>query len=307
MVFPSMLSYAQNHEDVFLRRRLFPDQKEGFYIDVGANDPVSLSVTKHFYDSGWCGLNIEPQREVFTRLVRDRPRDINLNVALSDRPGNSTLYEAIGANGGLSTLSCAQAEAHRARGVRFAEYSVPITTLSAVAEHYVRRPIDFMSIDVEGHEQEVLKGGDWKRWRPRVLVIESITPLCGQSAYLAWEDLLLAEDYIYAHFDGVNRFYVRCEDRHLIEALGKPVNATDDYVPFEYHRQILELREALACGSEPRQDDVAHFARKIRAMKTRFPHAYALLRRAYRMTTTLRSLNASIGSYRPRAAHSRHD
>ena len=54
-----MVSYAQNHEDVLLRR-VFPDEPNGFYIDVGANDPVRDSVTKHFYDRGWHGINIEP-------------------------------------------------------------------------------------------------------------------------------------------------------------------------------------------------------------------------------------------------------
>jgi FkbM family methyltransferase len=297
-----MLSFGQNHEDVFLRRRVFPDLKDGFYIDVGANDPLSLSVTKHFYESGWCGINIEPLRGVFTRLDRDRPRDINLNIGISDRPGKATLYEAIGANGGLSTLSYAQAEEHRARGVRFVEYSVPITTLRAVTEQYVRRPIDFMSIDVEGHELEVVKGGDWKRWRPRVLVIESITPLAGRPAHIAWEGVLLAADYLYAYFDGVNRYYVRCEESHLIQALGKPVNATDHYVPYEYQHQIEELREALANGSQLCQDDVARIARKLCTMKARFPYAYALLRQAYRLTARLRRLKLDPGVNHRRAA-----
>ena len=63
----SMISYAQNQEDVLLRRE-FPDCTNGFYIDVGANDPVWDSVTKHFYDRGWHGINIEPGLEPYEPL-----------------------------------------------------------------------------------------------------------------------------------------------------------------------------------------------------------------------------------------------
>ena len=78
-----MISYAQNREDVLLAR-VFHDVKAGFYVDVGANDPEHCSVTKHFYDLGWRGINFEPGR-VFEKLAAARPRDINLNVAASDR------------------------------------------------------------------------------------------------------------------------------------------------------------------------------------------------------------------------------
>src|SRR5262249_31332093 len=102
----SMVSYAQNAEDVLLNR-LFPDGV-GFYIDVGAHDPVHLSVTKHFYDRGWSGINLEPEPVGFAKLCDQRPRDINLNVGVSDHDGAMTFYEAPGATG-WSTFSLAQA------------------------------------------------------------------------------------------------------------------------------------------------------------------------------------------------------
>src|SRR5438876_9312099 len=66
----SLISYAQNFEDVMLGR-VFAGRKTGFYVDVGAADPVNLSVTKWFYDLGWSGLNIEPNRPLFERLATD--------------------------------------------------------------------------------------------------------------------------------------------------------------------------------------------------------------------------------------------
>src|SRR6202034_3167272 len=86
-----MISYAQNFEDVMLRR-VFRDRKQGFYIDVGAMDPVVESVTKFFYDEGWSGINIEPNEWFYSKLLQDRPRDINLNLAVGEREEKKELY-----------------------------------------------------------------------------------------------------------------------------------------------------------------------------------------------------------------------
>ena len=98
----SFISYAQNHEDVMLYRAL-REVKEGFYIDVGAQDPVIDSVTKAFYERGWRGINIEPNEEYFRKLQDDRPHDINLLTAVGREPGAISFYEV--AHTGLSTTS----------------------------------------------------------------------------------------------------------------------------------------------------------------------------------------------------------
>src|SRR4051812_41620263 len=85
------LSYAQNAEDVLLRRA-FPHD-DGFYIDAGANDPTFHSVTKALYDLGWSGVNIEPIPELHRRLGVDRPRDVNLWSGVSDQQGELTFFE----------------------------------------------------------------------------------------------------------------------------------------------------------------------------------------------------------------------
>ncbi len=87
----AMISYAQNGEDVILARALAASN--GFYVDVGAAHPVGHSVTKWFYDQGWCGVNIEPLPLFFALIEEDRPRDINLNAVASDVAGERTLFE----------------------------------------------------------------------------------------------------------------------------------------------------------------------------------------------------------------------
>jgi len=198
----TMISYAQNGEDVLLDR-LFP-HGPGFYIDVGAHDPVHLSVTKHFYDRGWSESISTRNRWRFARLRDQRPRDINLNVGVSDREGTMTFYEAPGATG-WSTFSRAQADQLRARGLEVIERTVPVITLANLCDRYVNRPIDFLKIDAESHEAEVIRGGDWRRWRPRVVLVES-------AERPAWETDLLEAEYLFAIFDGINRFYVRSEN-----------------------------------------------------------------------------------------------
>ena len=87
-----MISYAQNYEDVILNRA-FGGKPRGFYIDVGAWDPTVDSVTKHFYDLGWSGINVEPAAEPFRALQTERPRDLNLQVALGDCRAMGNFYE----------------------------------------------------------------------------------------------------------------------------------------------------------------------------------------------------------------------
>ena len=77
-----LISYAQNREDVYINW-LLSGKNKGFYVDVGANDPVHDSVTKFFYDRGWSGINIEPINEHYKNLTKERPRDINLQIGVA--------------------------------------------------------------------------------------------------------------------------------------------------------------------------------------------------------------------------------
>ena len=105
----TFVSYAQNYEDVILRRAL-GDVEKGFYIDVGAYHPFVDSVSKAFYDAGWHGINIEPVSEWYKKLQQDRPNDINLQIAVGARKGNLDFFEVVGT--GLSTHDKLIAERH---------------------------------------------------------------------------------------------------------------------------------------------------------------------------------------------------
>lgn len=228
------ISYSQNNEDVLLWRAL-GHVKDGFYIDVGASDPVEHSVTRAFYDAGWHGINIEPLPAHIEAFQEQRPRDLNLAVAAGSAEGSLTLYD-VPAVRGWASPEAAVAELHRAEGHQVAELAVPVRTLASICAEHVRGEIHFLKIDVEGFEAEVLRGMDFARWRPWVLVIEATLPNSRETNHEAWEHLVTGQRYRYAWFDGLNRYYVAEEHLALMRHFGIQPNVFDDYISWHLDR-----------------------------------------------------------------------
>ena len=153
--------------------RLLGNKKKGFFVDIGAYDPYYISNTMRFYRRGWRGINVEPNRESWKRFVTFRPRDINLNVGIGVKKG-SLLYYSIDPPT-LSTFQEDQAEGYIKRGFTLLEKTkVPVVPLKNILKKYVNKVIvDFISIDVEGMEMDVLKSNDWRAFRPKYICIES--------------------------------------------------------------------------------------------------------------------------------------
>lgn len=232
-----MISYAQNHEDVVLAR-CFRGQASGFYIDVGAWDPDNDSVTRHFYDNGWSGINIEPNSTYYDKLAKARKRDINLQVVIST--ANTEVVDFIQCEGsGLSGLS-GLVDANGITSAGFVAHTkqVKVAKLCDIVETYARRSVDFLKIDVEGAEKQVLESAEWKGFRPRIIVVEAIKPLTHEYNWFEWEGILLSNNYQFALFDGLNRFYFRSEEPSLRQPLSIPCNILDNYVSHSF--AILE-------------------------------------------------------------------
>lgn len=234
----TLISYSQNFEDVLLWRAL-KHVPQGFYIDVGANDPVLHSVTKTFYDAGWHGINIEPMPSYHAPFLEQRPRDINLGCAAGAAAGEITLFEVPSMNGWASTDADVAAQ-HRADGYEVTQATVPLRTLAEICASHVAGEIHFLKIDVEGFEGEVLKGMDFARWRPWVLVVEATLPGSTVSNHASWEGLVLPHDYHFAYFDGLNRYYVAGEHRELLAALQVQANVFDAFTPYHLDKALRE-------------------------------------------------------------------
>jgi FkbM family methyltransferase len=230
-----LISYAQIYEDIWLYR-LFKYHTNGFYIDIGAYHPSLLSITKIFYDNGWRGINIEPNPTFFNEFLEQRPGDINLQMAVSNDEGEVPLF--VQNDGGRA----ASLHAEWMEGVGYSDLSlvqVATKTLATVCEQYVPTDItiEFMSVDVGGHEKAVLESADWRKYRPRVIIIGATRPgkLVGHPAqfsenglWMEWESILLDASYIPVQFDGLNKYYLRAEDIFLKEYFSVPVSSVLD-------------------------------------------------------------------------------
>jgi heptosyltransferase II len=242
---PPMISYSQNLEDVVLQRAL--PTPVGFYVDVGAASPSIASVTRHFYDHGWSGINIEPLPEYAAELRLARPRDWTVQAVAGASHGQAG-FHVVESDRDLSTFDPRRVEELSTQGVRTDEHLVEMVTLNELLELAKPETIDFLKIDAEGTERDVLQGLDLRIWRPRVLLIEATFPNSQTPSHRTWEDLVLGGGYLFASFDGINRFYAAEEEPSLVDRLA-PANALDRFVPASVqlvHEELERLRTAYA-------------------------------------------------------------
>lgn len=231
-----MVSHAQNAEDVVLARLLGPGP--GFYVDCGAANPMNDSVTRHFYEHGWRGINIEPRTDAAQAVARARPEDVTLNVAVGDADGEVTFHVR-------------EDDPHQSSVVLTdgpgTTITVPCRSLDSILEEHRPERFDFLKIDVEGHERAVLQGIDLHRWRPQVIVIEAVKPWSTERVDAEWRDLVLDRGYQEALFDGINLFFVADELGASLPV--PPASPLDRFVPARVHaleKEVRELRARLA-------------------------------------------------------------
>lgn len=235
------ISYSANFEDVILRR-LFKGKAIGFYVDVGAAHPFYENDTIALYSSGWSGINVEPNPHFHALLTEQRSRDRNLCVVVGEQPGTATFYEVVGT--GLSTCERANAETARSRGYAIVEHQTEVRTLSDIFSEFRPPAIDLLKIDVEGWEEQVLKGNDWVRDRPSVIVMEATLPETPQRRPSDVRDYLEQRGYRWVYFDNLNDFYVEENFSFPEAAFAVPPNVFDRFKP---HR-VLELEQWLTAA-----------------------------------------------------------
>lgn len=168
-------SYAQDGEDVVLLS-FYEGQKKykGFFVDVGAHHPVRFSNTWLFYKRGWRGINIDPTPGSMRSFNLLRRRDTNLEVGISTQPQNLTFY--CFNEPALNTFNPDLAQ-ERNTGKPYKiinKINVPVDSLRNILDQYLPegQNIDFLTIDVEGLDLEVLKSNDWEKYRPRFILVE---------------------------------------------------------------------------------------------------------------------------------------
>jgi FkbM family methyltransferase len=250
-------SYAQNFEDVMLRR-CFPGEN-GFYIDVGAHDPDIDSVTRAFYELGWNGINIEPLPKMAARLRERRPRDINLEIAVGATEGRVMLHDIDG-GGGVSTIDATIAAQHAQHGWPGVTIEVTMRRLGDVLdEHATGRRIDFLKIDVEGLESAVIAGAGLQRHKPRIIVIETRLPVSIDMVTRVddvpdrFDEIaneLAPFGYSLVYRDGTNSFFVSDSDPSLKRHFERPPGVFDQFI----HMNSLRAEQAAHAETKDKLD-----------------------------------------------------
>lgn len=164
--------YSQEGEE-FLIEKLVGGKKNGFYIDIGAHHPYRFSNTCYFYKQGWSGINIEPNPELFNSFLKHRKRDINLNIGISSKSRLMPYYWF--EEPAYNTFSDERFQYLNKINQKLIRTGLISTLTLDKALQGISIPdvIDFMNIDTEGMELEIIQSIDWTRIRPSLLVLES--------------------------------------------------------------------------------------------------------------------------------------
>jgi FkbM family methyltransferase len=170
----SVRSWSQEGEDLILRR-IFGGKKVGFYVDVGAHHPKRFSNTYLFYRKGWRGINIDAMPGSMRIFDSLRPRDINLEMGIGSSDGELDYYvfNEPALNGFSKELSEQRLEADTACMLQEV-VKVQVQPLSQMLDRHLNsgQEIDFMTVDVEGLDFDVLKSNDWSKYRPKFVLAE---------------------------------------------------------------------------------------------------------------------------------------
>jgi FkbM family methyltransferase len=210
--------HSQFGEDRILAG-IFHDTLRGCCVEVGANDGRHGSTTLYFEENGWDCVLIEPNAELCRQLRTHRVGQV-FECAASDAEGTATLQVAEGGAfaHSLSTISEAPDAKRTIKRHGFGTRPVAVRTrrLDNILAEAGLSQIEFLSIDVEGHELSVLRGFSLERWQPRILIIEDNSFL-GRSQV---QRHLREHGYVRFHRTGVNDWYAHRQNRALAGRAG---------------------------------------------------------------------------------------
>ncbi len=172
------VSFSQCGEDVIVDSVFVSlGIKKPSYLDIGAHHPTMFSNTFHFYQKGSTGVCVEPDPVLYRRIKKFRPLDTCLNVGLSDSSNSSAKFYVMN-NPTLNTFSEEEAQRYNKDGIHHIDKTIeiPLLTVNEIIEkHFSGKSPDFVSLDIEGWEMKILNSYDFKRFKPVIFCIETLT------------------------------------------------------------------------------------------------------------------------------------
>jgi len=157
---------SQEKQDEYLETNIFKGYKNGFYMDVGAHDGVSINNTLYFEKyNNWTGINVEPIKSVYDNLVINRPNNININCAVCNNDGDAEFICNVGYTEMISGLKDSFDDRHYQRlnyenelmGSKTNLININTKKIESICDEHNIKHINYLSIDVEGAEFEVIK------------------------------------------------------------------------------------------------------------------------------------------------------
>lgn len=170
------LSFSQEGEDVILER-IFENRSNGYYVDVGAHHPQRFSNTYLFYLKGWRGINIDAMPESMIAFNKLRPEDINVEVAIANvsEPLTYHMFNEPALNSFSYQISTQRDELPNYKITD--KRKINTKALSEILDEYLPegQDVDFLSIDVEGLDHQVLLSNDWSKYKFKIILIEELS------------------------------------------------------------------------------------------------------------------------------------
>ena len=203
--------YAEFAEDIMVSR-IFKNLKKGFYLDIGAYHPYKGSLTYNLYKNGWNGMNFDISQSSIDLFNIARPRDININCAISDFNGETHYYE----NSPINQQNSLVNQNKNQKKIKVESYK-----LSEILKLHNIDKADFINIDTEGTELKVLTGIDFKTVNPFLLTIEDNSFNLKNENKEKKINFLREKKYELINIIGVTMFFVKKDDIDKISELIK--------------------------------------------------------------------------------------
>ena len=205
-------SYSGSAQDIIIDH-FFKDKVKGVYIDVGCYHPYNGNNTKMLYDRGWSGINIDLDFHTIDLFNYIRKRDENINIAISEKEGEYDLYHFHNRSA-LNSL-----DANRKNNAKEVK-KVKTKTLNSIIENskFQYDKINLLSIDVEGHELEVIKSIDLNKYAPEIILIEFMEEKLNEIKFYNQNINFIMDSDLYKHMTMNNYYFVNWVNNDLVFA-----------------------------------------------------------------------------------------
>ncbi|MGB3508584.1 MAG: FkbM family methyltransferase [Microcoleaceae cyanobacterium] len=265
----SNYKYFSQHGEDYLLWNFFDYQENGIYVDAGAFDGIHLSNSYSFELAGWAGICIEPHPSYFPICQQNRPKSICLNFAcVGDEKVNDIDFysEELGLlSGVVKDRDLDINRRYHNRGLNFDGFvkeKVSAATLNSILSQYIEadKYIDFLSVDVEGSELDVLQGLDFDKYAPRVVVVEANSAL----ARTELTSFMSGKGYIEARKQGVNIFYTKTEaDVKKLQSIAIQCYIEKNLHPKGEKYTIPKCINGFYIGAKPKVLNLAHIINPV--------------------------------------------